>query len=219
MKKIYIFGEETKYINYKAAVEACGGTAVFGLSDTAPADCCGLLLTGGGDVEPSLYRQKNTASFDIDSRRDAAEILLLKAFMEKEMPVLGICRGIQIINVALNGSLVQDVAYPDTHRHHPETGDSVHPISCPQGSFLRKLYGAHFSVNSAHHQAAEIPAPGFMVAAAAPDTVIEALEMPKKKLYGVQFHPERMMLSHQRPDTVDGKDIFKFFLSLCEEMK
>lgn len=219
MKNIYIYGDETKFSNYKAALAGCGANAVFGTELTIPGGCCGLLLAGGGDLAPALYGQENTSSFDIDPKRDQDEIALLHIFSDAGLPVLGICRGIQVINVAFSGTLLQDVEFPQTHKHSPETGDSVHAIRCPKDSFLYAIYGGEFFVNSAHHQAPGIPAPGFHVAAAAPDGVIEALAMPEKDIYGVQFHPERMSFAHKRKDCVDGKAIFDFFCSRCGKEK
>lgn len=129
--------------------------------------------------------------------------------------MLGICRGVQLLNVALGGNLIQDLPTVSYHRRDPERGDRVHTVSAGEGTFLSSLYGREFAVNSAHHQALGRLAPDLNLAAVSVDDgVPEAVECPEKRIYGVQWHPERMAFAQRRPDTVDGSRIFRFFRGL-----
>lgn len=215
MKRIFVYGEKSAFQNYADALSACGATGVFSTNLKGGISCDGLLLPGGTDADPALYGQKNTASVGIDRQKDLDEIELVKKFAAAGLPVFGICRGLQIINIALGGTLYQDIDNAAAHKWEEHTGDKVHRITTTEGSFLRKLYGREFAVNSAHHQAIDVLAPGLTVSALAEDSTIEAVENPKKKIYAVQFHPERMAFNHRRTDTVDGRYVFEFFLGLC----
>ncbi|MFI5381972.1 MAG: gamma-glutamyl-gamma-aminobutyrate hydrolase family protein [Tepidisphaerales bacterium] len=148
----------------------------------------GLLLAGGSDIDPALYgamRQPETGGPDPD--RDSLEIILLREALERDLPVLAICRGLQLLNVALGGTLVQHI---EGHRHSEQP--DVHPITIACHSRLRSILGAdEFVVNSRHHQCVERVASGLVVVARAPDNVVEALELPGKRfVLAVQWHPE-----------------------------
>lgn len=214
MKRILVYGKRDAFQNYAEALEGCGASPFFSEETKDQTDFDGLLLPGGGDVDPALYDQPVDGSGNIDPGRDRAEMSLIKSFLEMKRPIFGICRGLQILNVALGGNLIQDLETASTHKWEESTGDKAHLITVPENSFLFPLYGGEFSVNSAHHQGAGKVAPDFTVAASANDGVVEALQCPEKRIYAVQFHPERMSFSHLRPDTVDGKALFQFFLSL-----
>ncbi len=217
MIKIFVYGDQEKMANYANALEGCGATGIFSL-DLAPAkDCAGLLLPGGGDISPARYGQECAGSEEPDLQRDAAELQLVSDFLAWGKPILGICRGIQMLNVALGGDLIQDIPTAAEHKHDPVTGDQTHGVIAEENSFLFPLYGREFSVNSAHHQALGRLAPGLRLAArSAKDGVIEAVEWPEKRILGVQWHPERMSFALRRQDTVDGRAIFETFLSLCK---
>jgi len=121
----------------------------------------------------------------------------------------------QIINVALGGTLLQDLGDVRRPSHTHPQADQVHPVRAQPGSLLHTLYGPRFSVNSSHHQAVDCPAPGLVLTLRAVDGVPEAIEHPSLPILGVQFHPERMSGPLLRPDTVDGAPIFRWFLALC----
>jgi len=214
MKKVYAYGTLEKQANYAEALTACGMQPVFSLDVQDASGCDGLLLCGGGDIEPWRYGQEDRGSRNFEPVRDEQEFLLVRDFMGAGLPVLGICRGLQVLNVALGGTLVQDLPTASTHAWEESTGDKQHMVESVPGSFLEKLYGRGFSTNSAHHQGADKIAPVLQPAARAGDGVIEALACPEKKIYAVQWHPERMMLARAREDTVDGTSIFAFFAGL-----
>ncbi len=214
MKKVYAYATYEKQENYAQALSACGMEPVFSLDTKEAEGCRGLLLCGGGDIEPKWFGQENRGSKNFEPLRDEKELCLVKDFLKAGLPILGICRGLQVINVALGGDLIQDLPTAPAHAWEEETGDKQHLIKAVPGTFLYALYGESFSVNSAHHQGAGSIAPGLQAAAKAGDGVIEALCWPEKNVYAVQWHPERMMLSRARQDTVDGTPIFSFFESL-----
>ena len=215
MKQIFVYGNREKYKNYAEALTSCGAMGIFSETLRFTERCDGLLLTGGADVDPALYGAENLGSMGIDRRRDEAELSLIRTFSESGRPILGICRGLQILNVALGGDLIQDIPTAPAHRWEEATGDKVHRVTAEKDSFLFPLYGESFAVNSAHHQAVQTPGKGLSVIAAAEDGVIEALENREKNIYALQWHPERMAFRKARPDTVDGRYIFEFFLSRC----
>lgn len=201
--------------NYEAALTLLGAEAVvrYGARDGAGFDA--LLLTGGGDVDPVRYGEENTASVGIDPLRDACEFSLIAAFVREKKPILGICRGLQILNVAFGGTLIQHL--PTADRIHRGEHDRVHAVRAVAGEFPARLYGERFSVNSAHHQGIGIPGEGMLpVAFSEEDGVIEAVRHTSLPILAVQFHPERMMSSYagRRAETADGGAVFREFLSL-----
>lgn len=220
MKKIFIYGDREKRINYVEALEACGAQAVAVMDLEQAGSCQGLLVPGGGDMDPALYGAENQGSHGIDRQLDEVELGLVRQFAEAGKPILGICRGLQLINVAFGGDLIQHLPTAPAHCWEESTGDKQHMVEVEEDSFLTGIYAgwqAGIPVNSAHHQGAGRIAPGFRIAARARDGVVEALESPQRNIYAVQWHPERMTLRCARPDTVDGIGIFHLFLGLVQE--
>lgn len=175
----------------------------------------GLVLTGGGSLPPEFYRLPHSDRFQPD--RDRTEKALIGLCRKQGKPILGICRGMQLINVALGGTLIQDLPPEQKIFHTSSQGDLVHPVFSPEGSTLNGLYGPVFSVNSAHHQALDQLSDGLEAVAWSESGVVEAVELPGYPLLGVQFHPERMAFGKRRLDTVDGAAIFGWFLDVCRE--
>ncbi len=213
MKRVFLRGEEGKFQNYLSALAAVGLEGVMSMDLSLADDCDGLLLPGGADVDPARYGQENTASRGIEAERDKDEIYLIHRFMEMEKPILGICRGEQVLNIALGGTLIQDL--PDeTHNHIAETDtDRVHPVKTLH-PVLERLYGAEFISNSSHHQAVDRLGEGLSVACVGSDGVVEGIVHENGRVLGVQFHPERMAFALRRDDADDGEPIFRFFASL-----
>ena len=155
----------------------------------------GLVLTGGEDVDPARYgRTPHDKLEDTDAGRDAAELALIAAARERRLPILGICRGIQILNVALGGTLYQDLG---SERPGPvaHTGDDVrHTVRIEPGSLLERTLGTgSATVNSRHHQAIRDLAPGLRAVAWTEDGLIEAVEAADPNapwMLAVQWHPE-----------------------------
>ena len=198
--------------NYIAAIEAAGGEADARYLPAPDLGYDGLLLAGGGDMDPALFGQADRGSRDIDRARDDAELALLDAFLGAGRPVLAVCRGHQVVNVWLGGDLVQDLDPALAPFHGGGEADRVHLVRAVEGSLLHRLYGPVFPVNSAHHQALGRLGSGLAAAARSRDGVVEAVEHETLPLISVQFHPERMSGALARPDTVDGGAIFREFL-------
>jgi putative glutamine amidotransferase len=170
--------------------------------------CSGLLLTGGEDVYPGIYGKLNELSHceEIDRYRDSLEFALIEKAIMLKIPVFGICRGEQILNVALGGTLFTDIPTDiDTevkHRCPPGSASCLHSVTIDPGSLLFRITGEKTgTVNSSHHQAVEKTGPGVRVTARAANGVVEAIEKAgtdhSPLIMGVQWHPERL---EQNPD-------------------
>jgi putative glutamine amidotransferase len=178
---------------YRDALENAGADlVVLHPGDTVPGDVDGLCLSGGGDIESARYGQPDVACADVDTERDTLEIAIAKAAIERDLPVLGICRGFQILNVVQEGSLVQDVP-----GHRPEEREGLvehRGVSVRPGSRLaRATGGAPLTVNSRHHQAVTRDTLGRgLVATVVVDDLVEAFELDDRRwVVGIQWHPER----------------------------
>lgn len=160
----------------------------------------GLMLPGGPDVDPTFYGEEPHPKIGMTLyQKDRFEIALIKAALAADRPIFGICRGIQIMNVAMGGTLYQDLEsqYPELKIQHPQAtlGQfATHHVELTAGSKLAKLYGqSTIKVNSRHHQAVKAVGKGLKVTAVAPDGVIEGMESTDTDLFlGVQWHPENM---------------------------
>jgi putative glutamine amidotransferase len=180
----------------------------------------GLVLTGGGDVDPARYgEERHEKVSSVNAARDATESALVEEARNRGMPVLAICRGIQILNVALGGTLVQDISSQcETNIAHDEEGprDSrSHEIIIQPGSLIARAMGIERgTVNSFHHQSVKDVAEGMRVTARAPDGVIEGLESTDENWWvmAVQWHPEEMTES---PEPWD-RGLFKAFARKLE---
>lgn len=202
---------------YVAAVEAAGGIAKIDYCPEPDTDYDGLILAGGNDVNPAYYEEEINGARDFDNARDAAEFLLIEAFVEAEKPIMGICRGLQILNVAFGGTLHQDIANASVHTSFG-SADLVHSASVAEGCFLNDIYGDKMSVNSLHHQAVKDFGEGIVPIMTADDGVtVEAIMHDTLSVFGVQWHPERMCLSMSREDTADGLPLFEYFINLCRK--
>ncbi|MYA50233.1 MAG: gamma-glutamyl-gamma-aminobutyrate hydrolase family protein [Chloroflexi bacterium] len=185
--------------NYVASLESRGAQARvltperFTSIEEAMDGVSGLLLTGGGDVDPALYGEALDGSMGIEPERDEMEMALFRYAIEEDMPTLGICRGMQLINVAMGGRLIQDLPGHTL----PEFQSAVHQVYVSPGSRFGAIIGAGaiYRTNSRHHQGLKEAqrAPSLMASAYHPeDGIVEALESPEHPwLVGVQCHPER----------------------------
>jgi putative glutamine amidotransferase len=151
---------------------------------------------------------------DIDRALDEAQLAMTDAFVTTKRPILGICKGQQILNVYGGGTLIQDLATAPAHRYQDR--DMVHLCVSAKGSLLAQLYGPRFATNSAHHQGLGRIGTGLRVTAWADDGTVEAIEHDTLPILAVQFHPERMCFAKARPDTVDGASIFQAFKKRIE---
>ena len=185
--------------DYVRAVERAGGRALLvppshdGVEETLES-LDGLIFSGGSDLDPELYGQEAHAeTSDVVRNRDTAELALLEAALERDMPVLAICRGSQVLNVARGGDLVQhlpDVVGDEKHKHTPGTF-ADHDVAVEDGSRLSSVLGERAPVKSHHHQGFGKVGEGLRVVAHAEDGTIEAVEDPTRRfVLGVLWHPE-----------------------------
>ena len=179
--------------------------------------CDGLLLTGGQDVDPALYgAPASPLCGERCPKRDRLEPLLFRRAMEDDKPVLGICRGIQLMNVLLGGTLYQDLPaqLSGCAEHHmaPPYDRTYHAVNLETGGLLRSLLGVgSMDVNSCHHQGIRTVASPLRVEATAPDGLVEAVSCPGRRfLLGVQWHPEFSF----RTDPFSTA-IFRVFVDRC----
>lgn len=174
----------------------------------------GFVFTGGLDVPPAEYGQeKHPETKELHRRRFACDRLLANLLLQRDMPVLAICLGQQLINVAYGGTLIQHIETEIQHTALKPGQDSFHPISIEENSLLHQILGTtKLEVNSAHHQAVDKPAPGLRVLAQAPDDMIEAVQMTDKGFFlGVQWHPERIT------DRPEQRELFKAFVAAATD--
>jgi putative glutamine amidotransferase len=201
--------------SYVRAVEAAGARALLvppsmeGIDETLDA-LDGLLFSGGSDLDPEIYGQQRHAETDgVVPERDRAEIALLQAALERDMPVLAVCRGSQVLNVARGGDLVQhlpDMVGDEKHKHTPGVF-ADHDVELVSGTRVQEILGDHTPVKSHHHQGYGQLGEGLREAARADDGTIEALEDPSRRFaLGVLWHPE-------------AGDDFALFEALVEEAR
>ena len=216
--------------SYPSAIIEAGGTPVFfnftrddEMIAAYAAMVDGILFSGGDDVDPSTYGEEQIwGCGDVVPLRDEFEIKLLKVLVEKypEKPILGICRGCQILNVAMGGTLYQDLrSQKDNSIRHQQQQSShyaSHKAIVEEGSLLHRIYGStEVKVNSFHHQAVKDLAPGMRLTAVASDGVVEAFEKPDHPYFvAVQWHPERLVEGPHHPE---HKPLFKSFVDACRK--
>jgi putative glutamine amidotransferase len=161
----------------------------------------GLFMAGGGDLNPETYGcEPHPKTNGIDALRDETELRLLHWALDDHLPILGVCRGVQALNVAAGGTLIQDIAdelpHAIRHQYFPEKQRDyvAHPVEVESRSHLARIIGHKAQVNSFHHQAVRAVAPNFRAVAFAPDGVIEAIEhCDREFVIGVQWHPEGLI--------------------------
>jgi len=217
-----------KPADYDASVRKAGGAPwvpVIGADDPdgvlARAD--GLLLTGGDDVDPALFGAAPHSTYEpAEPGRDAYEIALVRRALAARVPVLAICRGLQVLNVAAGGTLIQDIpseCRTDVNHSGPSSAALAHAVEVVPGSHLdamleRSAGSGAVMVNSRHHQAIDVLGQGLVVTARAPDGIIEGVEGPGPAFcVGVQWHPE----SFHRTREFDG--VFAAFIDACAERR
>lgn len=174
-------------------------------------DCCdGLVFPGGGDITPAFFGEMDHGSRSIDTELDILQLQALECGIKRRIPILGICKGMQIINVGLGGSIIQDLPTADLHRY--QGTDQYHEITNVPGSFLQRLYGDTIIVNSAHHQGLGKLGKGLQVTSRCPlDQCIEAICHESLPIIGVQWHPERLDPANTN---ITGFALLSCFLSL-----
>lgn len=208
--KVGIVGRPKDTLRYEKFLSSLNITYITSLSMGDLSSCQAFLFPGGGDITPQLFGQPNLGSRNIDTELDLIQFRAFQYGLQQNFPMLGICKGMQLINVAFGGTLIQDLPTASLHTHseHDIYHDTViSPYSC-----LHTLYGDRITVNSRHHQAVDKLGTNLLAVQHCPeDHCIEAIEHTKYPVFGVQWHPERL-----EPDKTDisGIPLFLYFLSL-----
>lgn len=234
MKRILVSLGEKLNQEYKDAITSVGGEAdlkylpeaVYAngegsvvMLDKFSEEYDGLILGGGGDMNPTLYGELLSGSTRIDNDRDALELALLDRFVKLKKPVMGICRGIQVLNVYFGGTLHQDDGAEWNEYHtSPDMVFKVHSTECKK-SFLSSIYGDKFCVNSHHHQSIKDIGKGLKVIQTDDKYhCIEAVVHKSGLYFGVQWHPERLCRPNEMEEgCVDGHLLFEYFMQLIEK--
>lgn len=188
MKSIFIYGQNSILTNYVKAFSSTKTKTICSQDLTLADKCSTLVLAGGGDLSPSLYRENNYHCQNIDYKRDLDELYLIDKFCQQKKPIVGICRGIQILNVYFGGSLIQHI---DGHCQIDGI-DTTHQIVCRKQGILHNYYGNNAQVNSAHHQAINTCGKWLIPDSVSSDGIIESVYHFHLPIYGFQFHPERL---------------------------
>lgn len=211
MKKILVAGTEKDTVNYVNILKHLGAEPVVSVHPDSVYSFDGLVLPGGGDICPSFFNQPVIDTRKTDPDLDRAQFSLLYQFLHTHKPILGICKGMQLLNVFFGGDLNQHVE--SEHLHRWNGSDQWHETSAEKHSLLHKLYGIGFSVNSAHHQSVDRTGQDLKVIQTSADGITEGLMHEFLPILGVQWHPERMCLEHKKYGTADGTAVFRWFLN------
>ena len=226
MKKLLLAGYEETTGNYRNAFTQLHlSTTSLGPRTDADFPTCladdlsldsydGLVLPGGGDIAPALFGAADNGSRQIDEALDRIQLELLGKFIRMGKPVLGICKGLQIINVYFGGTLIQDLPEDSRRIHEYQGGDKIHATKAAKGTFPEQLYGKYPVTNSAHHQAVGAVGDGLLIAQYCCDFVIEAMYHKSLPILGVQWHPERMCFAYASPEMDDGSLLLRYFNTL-----
>jgi putative glutamine amidotransferase len=201
---LLVYREHDEMLPYRAAAAAAGLHPACEVPSRrlSMEEFGGLILTGGTDVDPALYGEERRRETEpSDRERDDVESALLQAALERDLPVLAICRGLQLMNVALGGTLIQHLDPPERHRvPHAKKETPAHAIRIEPDTLLSSIAGGAgiWQVNSRHHQAIQRLGAGLRVSAtAAGDGIVEAIERPDKRfVLGVQWHPENQVFAN-----------------------
>ena len=214
-KVLVVYRENAEVQPYARAIESAGAEPVLAEARTGLTigACSGLLLTGGDDVDPALYGEIASPETEPpDRERDAVEAALIDEALARDLPLLGICRGMQILNVHRGGSLVQHLPTAARHvRRTPDRSLPAHRVAIEPGSLLATIAGRDaWDVNSRHHQAVARLAGGFNICGRDPeDGTIEAIELPSRRyVLAVQWHPE-----NQASNDPEQRKLFESFVS------
>lgn len=216
--KIVIVGRSKDTANYENALHSMGATFLTTMDMGRLTEFDGLLLPGGGDITPAFFGQKNQGSKNIDVELDITQLQALELFFQWKRPILGICKGMQVINVSFGGTITQHIKESDHHAW--DNGDKLHPTYVQPDSILAKLYGRTPLTNSAHHQAVDVLGQDLSIIQTADDGIIEGIVHHSLPILGVQWHPERLFPDFTirmpaSPSIADGRPLFAYFLSLC----
>lgn len=211
--KIAIFGEKSKTFRYVQYIKALSAEPFVTLNPKECTNCDGLLLPGGGDITPAFFGERINGSVNIDTRLDILQMDAFDMALRGNLPILGICKGMQLINVALGGTIYQHLDTANIHQY--QNADQYHNTTLHPDTELFHLYGPHAFVNSAHHQGIHLLGQNLVpIQWCSDDNCIEAIAHQTKPILGVQWHPERLDSSKTN---LSGLPLLRAFLQLCAE--
>ncbi|MCM1047925.1 MAG: gamma-glutamyl-gamma-aminobutyrate hydrolase family protein [Clostridiales bacterium] len=208
---IAIVGRSPDTVNYENALHSLGANTVTSLEPAQYKDCDALLLPGGGDITPAFFGQLNRGSKSIDTNLDIEQFRALEMFINEKKSILGICKGLQIINVHFGGTIHQHLRTAERHRYND--GDQFHyvyHIGDDNTDFFYQLYENSAYVNSAHHQGIDRLGKGLIPVCQSKDGVVEGIIHEKLPIMAVQWHPERLLAG-------GGCELLYYFLSICSK--
>lgn len=208
LPSVAILGRTPDTENYENILRRMGVPHHTTLDPEAAETATHLLLPGGGDITPAFFGQSDHGSLHIDTELDILQFQALSLFAAQKKPVLGICKGLQIINVYFGGDITQHIDTADRHKWIGK--DQMHRVYhsyVNRQDFFYDLYGTSASVNSAHHQAINRLGKDLLAVCRAEDNVVEGLMHTTLPILAVQWHPERLPAK-------DGEPLFQYFLSL-----
>ncbi len=192
--KVFVLDNGRNLTNYINALKECKCKVVFSKNIEKSKRCDALVLTGGGDVLPYFYGQNKSSSDNVDVNLDISEFTLIKNFVSSGKKILGICKGMQILNVYFGGTLYKNIPY-----HFNKKYDLYHTVRVENPCFLSQLYSNKFIVNSAHKQAINKLGENLTVLAKSNDDIIEAIKHKTLPIIATQFHPERLAENFRKP--------------------
>ena len=213
MTKISIFGRSHQTANYENFFSRLPAAAFPTLDLKELAYCDALVLPGGGDITPSFFGEENDGSRNIDTEVDILQFQAVDYALKNSLPIFGICKGMQVINVAFGGTILQDMTGDQIHSHAGE--DRYHDTVILEGSCLYELYGRHTIVNSAHHQRINRCGEGLQIIQwCTDDNCPEALIHETLPIFGVQWHPERLSSIYNPMTGIPLLSLFRKYLHL-----
>ena len=207
--KIIIIGRKKDTVRYERYLSNAFNQVSTFLSLGELCNCDGVLLPGGGDITPAFFGERNNGSRNIDTELDILQLQTADFCLRYHIPLLGICKGMQVINVTLGGTVTQHL--PTAHLHQYQDGDQYHSTCIAKDSFLHTLFGPRMQVNSAHHQGlGKLGQQLTPIQWCDTDHCIEAIVHQTLPVIGLQWHPERLL------ETVIGETLLSHFVSLIQ---
>lgn len=205
-----LIASDKPVVNYENALRNLEVDFQSALDDINYDEFDGLVLPGGGDINPKFYGEEDNGTEEYDTDFDLRQMKVLRVFVERGKPVLGICRGMQLINVFFGGSLYQHIPYHRTGTRQ----DAHHQVVNVRGSIFSEIYSDTCTVNSSHHQAVKKIADDFIIQQVSNDGIVEGMIHRNLPIIAVQYHPERMAFDFLQNGVADGAMVFKSFLEL-----